>query len=65
MYIMELDDGAGDGADDGPKWYECKELTRLIAADNDIEEVGEEVANIFREIQAIDVRSVILSAYIY
>lgn len=64
MYTMKLDDGADDGADDGPKWYESVDLVRLIAADNDIEEVGEELANIFRGLQVIDVRHTTLSTHI-
>ena len=64
MYTMKPDDGADDGADDGPKWYESVDLVRLIAADNDIEEVGEELANIFRGLQAIDVRPTTLSTHI-
>lgn len=65
MYTMKLNDGADDGEDEGPKWYENVDLIRLIAADNDIEEVGEELANIFRGLQVIDVRPTTISIHIY
>lgn len=60
MYESNDDDDAAQ--DDGPKWYESVDLVRLIAADNDIEEVGEELARMFGGLQAIDVRQIIYLA---
>ena len=58
MYDMKGDDM--DGGDDGPKWYENVDLVRLIAADNDIQKIGEELAQVFGGLTAIDVRSMFL-----
>jgi len=58
MYDMKGDDMVG--GDDGPKWYENVDLVRLIAADNDIQEVGEELAQVFGGLTAIDVRLMFL-----
>jgi hypothetical protein len=42
--------------DDGPKWYESIDLAKLIGADNDISEIGEELAIQFGALSVIDVR---------
>jgi len=57
--VYEMYDIKGDmvSEDDGPKWYENVDLVRLIAADNDIQELGEELAQVFGGLTAIDVRS--------
>lgn len=57
MYDMKNE----DDTDDGPKWYENVDLLRIIAADNDIEVIGEELATIFGGLTAIDVSSLLLS----
>ena len=56
MYDMKCD--GMDDRDDGPKWYENVDLVRLIAADNNIQEVGKELAEVFGALMAIDVRSI-------
>lgn len=50
--IYEIYEATGDG-----KWYESVDLIRLIAADNDIEEVGKELAEVFGGLTVIDVGS--------
>ncbi|KAF8466436.1 hypothetical protein BDZ91DRAFT_794290 [Kalaharituber pfeilii] len=53
MYEMK----ESNGKDDEPKWYESVDLVRLIAADNDIEEVGEELAKMFGGLVTIDMHN--------
>ncbi|KAF8451263.1 hypothetical protein BGX38DRAFT_1269520 [Terfezia claveryi] len=60
MYDMKGEDM--DGGDNGPKWYENVDLVRLIAADNDIQEVGEQLAQVFQGLTAIDMHNNIVHA---
>jgi hypothetical protein len=54
MYETTEDDlDAAD--DDGPKWYESVDLAKLIGADNEISEIGEELATQFGALSVIDV----------
>lgn len=54
MYeTAEEDLAAAD--DSGPKWYESVDLAKLIGADNEIAEVGDELAQQFTALSAIDV----------
>ena len=41
--------------DSGPKWYENVDLAKLIGADNEIAEVGNELARQFAALSVIDV----------
>lgn len=43
------------GDDSGPKWYENVDLAKLIGADNEIAEVGNELAQQFAALSVIDV----------
>lgn len=41
---------------DGPKWYESVDLVRFVGADNEIEEIGEDMVKQFGGLSSIDVR---------
>jgi hypothetical protein len=53
MYDTTEEELNDDG--DGPKWYENVDLTKIIAADNEITEIGEMVATVFGALNSIDV----------
>lgn len=56
MYESTEDDLSSPVDNDGPKWYESVDLVRFVAADNEIEEVGDELATEFGGLTQIDVR---------
>ncbi|KAA8909069.1 hypothetical protein FN846DRAFT_632253 [Sphaerosporella brunnea] len=61
MYESTDEDlAATDG--DGPKWYESVDLTKLIGADNEISEIGEELATQFGALSAIDMHNNLLTS---
>jgi hypothetical protein len=55
MYETTKEDLAAQSNDDGPKWYESVDLAKMIAADNEIEVIGEEMAEQFGGLAVIDV----------
>lgn len=55
------DDDDDDG--DGPKWYEAMDLVKLIAADNEISEVGDTLVDIFETLAVLDVHFLMRPRY--
>ena len=53
MYEVSGDETQSIG--EGPKWYEYAELVSLVAADNEIEEIGEGMVETFGGLTNIDV----------
>ncbi|KAF8537873.1 hypothetical protein BDD12DRAFT_844934 [Trichophaea hybrida] len=47
--------------DNGPKWYESVDLAKLIGADNEIGEIGEELAQQFGGLSFIDMHNNLLT----
>lgn len=48
---------------DGPKWYESVDLVRFVGADNEIEEIGEDMVKQFGGLSNIDVRPTLLTPF--
>lgn len=51
MYEVPVD------SEDGSRWYDSIDLTRMIIADNEIESIGEELVKVFAALQSMDVSS--------
>lgn len=56
MYETSAADLEAADAEDGPKWYESVDLVRFVGADNEIEEIGQELMEQFGGLTSIDVR---------
>jgi hypothetical protein len=60
MYETSVADLEAADAGDGPKWYESVDLVRFVGADNEIEEIGQELVEQFGGLTSIDVRGNLL-----
>ncbi|CCX31305.1 Similar to Leucine-rich repeat-containing protein 40; acc. no. Q6GPJ5 [Pyronema omphalodes CBS 100304] len=60
MYDTTEEELNDDG--DGPKWYENVDLTKIIAADNEITEIGEMLATVFGALNSIDIHNNLLTS---
>ncbi|TGZ82333.1 L domain-like protein [Ascodesmis nigricans] len=60
MYESTEDDLDDNG--DEPKWYESVDLTRILLADNEITELGDELAQHFGAVASIDLHNNLLSS---
>lgn len=56
MYDMSEEELGGNG-DDGPAWYESVDLVKLMAADNEIVEIGVEMAEQFPGLSSLDLHN--------
>lgn len=56
MYDTSAEDLEAADTGDGPKWYESVDLVRFVGADNEIEEIGDEMVKQFGGLSSIDVR---------
>ncbi|KAF8250892.1 L domain-like protein [Wilcoxina mikolae CBS 423.85] len=61
MYDTSEEELAATDDDNGPKWYESVDLAKLIGADNEIGEVGEELAQQFGGLSFIDMHNNLLT----
>lgn len=59
VYKMYETTGSDQDDDDGPKWYESVDLTKMLLADNELKEIGEELAQQFGAVASIDVSGLV------
>ncbi|KAH0615110.1 uncharacterized protein H6S33_000746 [Morchella sextelata] len=57
MYETSVADLEAADAGDGPKWYESVDLVRFVGADNEIEEIGQELVEQFGGLTSIDMHN--------
>ncbi|RPB17055.1 L domain-like protein [Morchella conica CCBAS932] len=57
MYETSAADLEAADAGDGPKWYESVDLVRFVGADNEIEEIGQELLEQFGGLTSIDMHN--------
>lgn len=55
MYETTPEELEAAAAGDGPKWYESVDLVRFVGADNEIEDISEEMVKQFGGLSSIDV----------
>lgn len=61
MYDMSEEELGGNG-DDGHAWYESVDLVKLVAADNEIAEIGDEMAEQFPGLSSLDMHNNLLGS---
>ena len=64
MYEMVAEEVRGvdeQQEEDGPRWYETVDLLKLVAADNEIKEIGEEMVGQFGALQNLDLHNNLLT----
>ncbi|KAI5782694.1 hypothetical protein EDC01DRAFT_223145 [Geopyxis carbonaria] len=62
MYDSNEDDLTAPGDDNGPKWYESVDLVKMVAADNEIEVLGEELVQQFGGLETLDMHNNLLKS---